>query len=255
MLFAKPPALVRETIDLVDLLRQVVQRLQQEAGPELVCRWHSEQPVCRMEADPVQLAVALRAIGQNAIEVMEAGGTLQFRLGPLPTEPHETLPVPWVEVVIEDTGPGLSAEQRQHLFDPFYSGREAGRGLGLGLSKAWRIVQLHQGRIEVLQHEGPGATFRLCLPVHGTGKGHSVPAESPSVAPRRSADHFPRRCVPQFLPMSPSPYRTPLPAIGGHATTLENVIPWAKESVPVPVERLAVRSLPDNAPAGTADTR
>jgi len=53
---------------------------------------------------------------------------------------------------------------RRHLFDPFYSGREAGRGLGFGLSKAWRIVSEHGGRIDVDNAPQHGAVFRIWLP-------------------------------------------------------------------------------------------
>jgi len=63
-----------------------------------------------------------------------------------------------------DNGPGVSAEQREHIFNPFYAGRQAGRGLGLGLSKAWRIVTLHGGRIDVAAAPDGGAVFTLVLP-------------------------------------------------------------------------------------------
>jgi signal transduction histidine kinase len=52
-----------------------------------------------------------------------------------------------IEVV--DDGPGLSEKARRHLFDPFYSGREAGRGLGFGLCKCWRIITEHGGTVSV----------------------------------------------------------------------------------------------------------
>jgi signal transduction histidine kinase len=50
------------------------------------------------------------------------------------------------------------------LFDPFYSGREAGRGLGLGLSKVWRIMELHGGQVLVSSRRGEGTTMTLALP-------------------------------------------------------------------------------------------
>ena len=67
-----------------------------------------------------------------------------------------------------DDGPGITPQQRQHLFDPFYSAREAGRGLGLGLSKAWRIVSNHGGRIVVESVPGQGARFTVFLPAAPT---------------------------------------------------------------------------------------
>jgi C4-dicarboxylate-specific signal transduction histidine kinase len=69
-----------------------------------------------------------------------------------------------VAIVIRDTGPGIPPEVRRHIFDPYFSGREAGRGLGLGLSKCWRIVDLHGGRIDVANGASGGAEFRLVLP-------------------------------------------------------------------------------------------
>ena len=71
--------------------------------------------------------------------------------------PHFLLSVP-------DTGPGIPPEIRPHIFDPFFSGREAGRGLGLGLSKAWRIVELHGGTLAVDSPAGGGAVFTIALP-------------------------------------------------------------------------------------------
>jgi len=69
-----------------------------------------------------------------------------------------------VEITIHDTGPGISSKVRDHLFDPFYSGREAGRGLGFGLSKAWRIVTDHGGHITVKSPPKQGTTFTITLP-------------------------------------------------------------------------------------------
>ena len=66
---------------------------------------------------------------------------------------------------IADNGPGMDQNVLRHLFDPFFSGREAGRGLGFGLSKAWRIVTAHGGRLLVDSRAGHGATFTVCLPV------------------------------------------------------------------------------------------
>ncbi len=70
----------------------------------------------------------------------------------------------WVRVEVRDTGPGISEEVRRHMFDPFYSGREAGRGLGLGLSKCWRVIEVHGGKIEVRSEIGKGTTFVVLLP-------------------------------------------------------------------------------------------
>jgi signal transduction histidine kinase len=85
---------------------------------------------------------------------------------PRPLSPAFTpsaLPAPHFVLAVTDSGPGIAAEIRPHIFDPFFSGREAGRGLGLGLSKAWRIVELHGGQIDVVS-EAQQTTFAIALP-------------------------------------------------------------------------------------------
>jgi signal transduction histidine kinase len=69
-------------------------------------------------------------------------------------------------ISVSDDGPGILPEQRDHIFEPFYSARQAGRGIGMGLSKCWRIVTEHGGRIEVESRPGCGAVFTICLPLH-----------------------------------------------------------------------------------------
>jgi C4-dicarboxylate-specific signal transduction histidine kinase len=59
----------------------------------------------------------------------------------------------------------VAAEVREHIFDPFFSGREAGRGLGFGLSKCWRIVTEHGGRVTVGDGAERGAVFIIELPL------------------------------------------------------------------------------------------
>ncbi len=108
-----------------------------------------------VEADPVQLNVALRAICQNAMESLGNGGHIEIGVEQAGSE---------VRIRISDDGPGIRPEERRHIFDPFYSARQAGRGLGLGLSKAWRIITNHGGRIEVSSQPGHGTSFLISLP-------------------------------------------------------------------------------------------
>ena len=70
-----------------------------------------------------------------------------------------------VEVAFEDTGPGVSGDVRARMFDPFFSTKEKGSGLGLYISSS--IVNAHGGRIECDSNEGCGSVFRVVLPVNG----------------------------------------------------------------------------------------
>ena len=75
----------------------------------------------------------------------------------------EHVPEGRAAVLISDTGPGVPPEEAGKIFDPFYTTRRGGTGLGLSIT--YRIVQRHQGEIQLVSDPGRGATFRLLLPV------------------------------------------------------------------------------------------
>ena len=161
MLFARPPALQCEPIDLVGLVDTVAAELSAEARARGIELTHRRAPgaVIAM-ADEVQLAVALRAVCVNALEALGTSGQVWLEAALV----QEGSSPPAAKVVVADNGPGIRAEIRRHLFDPFFSGREAGRGLGFGLSKCWRIVTDHKGRILVDSPSEGGAVFTIILP-------------------------------------------------------------------------------------------
>jgi signal transduction histidine kinase len=189
MLFAHPPRMQPRATDLVQLVDKVIGELREQANEQNT----KLNRVCSVESleahiDPTAFAVAIKAIIQNGLEAVQHDGVISVGLerctakesklkvdGPheLGT-PHSAFRVPQsakptssssaLVLTITDTGPGIPPDVRPNIFDPFFSGREAGRGLGLGLSKAWRIVDLHGGRIEVESELGHGSTFRVILP-------------------------------------------------------------------------------------------
>jgi signal transduction histidine kinase len=159
MLFAKPPQPVLAPVDLVKVVRAVLGELEPAAREQgTTLQSIGQVASLTLAADATQLAAAVRAITQNALEALATGGEIAIDV-------RRDAAAECAEIVVADTGPGLSDEARAHLFDPFYSGREAGRGLGLGLSKSWRIVQLHGGRIEVVSELGRGTTLVIVLPL------------------------------------------------------------------------------------------
>lgn len=159
MLFARPPQPRREAVELGPLLREVVDELVPQArstNTELILRLPAAPvTIC---ADKTQIAVAVRAVCVNALEALTSGGRVDVELHE-PTSLSNT-----AQLTISDTGPGIAEETRRHIFDPFYSGREAGRGLGFGLSKCWRIVTMHGGQVAVESSPGKGAQFTISLP-------------------------------------------------------------------------------------------
>lgn len=143
MLFARPPLPKPTVCDISALIDRALGTLQAKATTlELTIDRVGMREPTEAEVDGEQLQVAVRAIVDNGLNAMRPGGRVAIEL--------RVLDDAELEVTIRDDGPGLSDSDREHLFDPFYSGREAGRGLGMGLSKAWRIITNHGGTIAAL---------------------------------------------------------------------------------------------------------
>jgi len=158
-LFARPPKPVFTPVNYVELLQTIVEEYAPQAASRQIRLELTTRPeglaIFEGEADRSQILTALGAIVKNALEAVPENGIVS--LGIHAEANH-------VEISIADNGPGISPEIRRHLFDPFFSGRQAGRGLGMGLSKAWRIVTLHGGRIDVDSSPGKETVFRISLP-------------------------------------------------------------------------------------------
>jgi signal transduction histidine kinase len=110
--------------------------------------------------DRLLLGRALVNIVENALHAMPGGGTLTVRTEAGP---------PGVRIVVSDTGVGMDENARQRLFEPYFSTRAAGTGLGLTIAK--RNVELNRGTIDVESTPGRGTTVRLLFPIEG----HDIP--------------------------------------------------------------------------------
>jgi len=172
MLFARPPSIEPQPIAVAAVIDSAVAEVAaeaQEQATEIVVKTAADCP--NVLADENQLVIALKALLANSLEAIGNGGRIEIVAGPVvldeldpsPPAPHGQR----VELRIRDTGPGVTADQARHLFDPFYSGREAGRGLGFGLTKCWRIVKEHGGDVVLASQPGRGAEFAISLPVAG----------------------------------------------------------------------------------------
>jgi len=159
MLFARPPRLERRAVDVPGVVNRIVAELAPECRRrDIDIQASAGEDLPAVSADEVQLAVAIKALCSNSVEALGRGGWIKVRVEADSTGRK-------FQIEVNDNGPGISAEVRPHIFDPFFSGREAGRGLGFGLSKCWRIVTEHGGRVTVSSGATGGATFRIELPL------------------------------------------------------------------------------------------
>lgn len=157
MQFARPPASRIAVVPVSKLIAEAtfaVRLLAEERRVRLVCPEVSSQLAVRV--DPGQIRLALTNLLRNGLEAAPQEGWTSLRV--------QREANGGITFAVEDNGPGIAEAHREHLFDPFYSGRAAGRGRGLGLSTAWRLARQHGGDL-VLERSTPGATrFHLLLP-------------------------------------------------------------------------------------------
>jgi len=111
-----------------------------------------------------ELAAHLIANALQAMRGRPAPRRLTVQTVALPETKH-------VAFEISDTGPGLSADARAHLFEPFYTTKPSGVGTGLGLYVCLEIAREHRGSVALVERAGPGATFRVELPERGPNLG------------------------------------------------------------------------------------
>jgi two-component system, NtrC family, sensor kinase len=171
MHFARPTLPRKQCVDLGGLCSDVLASLKTLADDRQVALQPPTLPVpLTLLVDPMQVRMALTAMLRNGIEAAPPGGWTALRV----ERRNEQL-----ALVVEDSGPGLSESDREHLFDPFYCGRKAGRGRGLGLPAAWQIARHHGGDLACdVSSEGP-TRFALTLP-------NAAIAGEPSHSPERN---------------------------------------------------------------------
>ena len=170
--FARPARMALQSLQLNDLLRDVLGLTEHQIAKERIVVKTDFQPVLpAITGDENQLEQAFLNLVINAWHAMPMGGslTIQTRSAPLGDRVRRAgRSVPTgVEVIIADTGIGIPAEHLPRIFDPFFSTKGVGKGTGLGLAIARRIVEDHHGIIEVVSEVGRGTTFTIGLPAEG----------------------------------------------------------------------------------------
>lgn len=145
-----------EPASLNDVVGKTVELLRPELenrGLQVKLRLARDLPVSPI--DPNQIRQVLVNLVKNAMQATTKGGTISLQTA-------EGMDGVWVSV--SDTGSGIPAEQINRIFEPFYTTKKKGTGLGLMIVQ--RIVRAHGGRIELQSKQNQGTTFRIWLPLH-----------------------------------------------------------------------------------------
>jgi len=145
---SKPTGLANVVSDVVTTIGPEAEQL------HVTVRHECPPDVPTINADPAMLRQALLNLALNGCQAMPDGGTMRITC--------RSAAGGRVEVDVEDTGVGIPPENLGKIFNLYFTTKE--RGSGIGLSMVYRIVQLHDGEVEVQSTPGSGTRFRLSFP-------------------------------------------------------------------------------------------
>ena len=159
--FAKGGAPIKETASLEELLRGSADFALR--GLATGCRYDLADDLWPVEVDKGQISQVIHNLVLNAHQAMAAGGTIDINAKN--TVPDAALPLEegrYVEIAVSDQGVGIPSEHLQRIFDPYFTTKQEGSGLGLATS--YSIIANHGGHLTVSSEIGKGSTFRIYLP-------------------------------------------------------------------------------------------
>ena len=167
--FSRRQRLESTVTDLNGIITELAKMLNRLIGEHIVLMIHTDPDLWRIKVDPVQIEQVVINLAVNARDAMPKGGTLTISTGnrvlkgmliPLEFVPEGS----YVCLTIADTGTGMSEEVQSHLFEPFYTTKEQGKGTGLGLATCYGIIKQSNGYITIESELGKGSVFRIFLP-------------------------------------------------------------------------------------------
>jgi CheY-like chemotaxis protein len=234
--FARGGQYTLEPIDMNQVVADTTSLLSKSLDPRIAIEMKRDAGLPAVEADAGQMTQIVLNVAVNAAEAMPEGGRITFetRLSRLDEAYARANPGvrsgEYVEVVIADTGAGMTSEIADRAFEPFFTTKPAGKGTGLGLSVVYGIVKNHRGHVQLTSTKGLGTTVRLYLPV-GTHHAAQAPPSDPARRSSAAADMPPARTTPVEAPPSatapPSPASAAQPATGRPAPIPETPGPAA----------------------------
>lgn len=158
--YAAPITLERAQVDLADLIQVALDDLRAEFDHSDVNLKIDRRGSATLQVDAHRIGQVLRNILENAIAAATGVTQIQVTLSR-----DADIGEHWLRCDIVDNGPGMDQETQARVFEPFYTTKQSGTGLGMPICK--RIIEAHHGRIQVISQLGVGTTVRIDLPVAG----------------------------------------------------------------------------------------
>jgi signal transduction histidine kinase/FixJ family two-component response regulator len=186
--FSRRQLLNPTLLDLNEVLTALMPMLDRLIGDDTSVAMLAADDLPQVRADRGQIEQVIVNLAVNARDAMPNGGTLTIETRPAlldaayAAEHAGVQAGPYVCVTVADTGAGMDAETLPHIFEPFYTTKEAGHGTGLGLSTVHGIVTQSQGHVAVYSEPGFGSAFKIYLPAVGSGSPSAESADPPQTA-------------------------------------------------------------------------
>jgi two-component system, cell cycle sensor histidine kinase and response regulator CckA len=171
--FSRRAVLERRPMDLTPFLKEVVRLLERTVPESIKMEFTCGADDYTVNADPTRVQQAIMNLVLNARDATlpKGGGEVHVDLSRVPATDEtrcvtcgEVIAGEWVRIAVTDTGEGIPPDVLSHIFEPFYTTKEVGRGTGLGLAQVYGIVKQHEGHTDVATKVGAGTTFTLYLP-------------------------------------------------------------------------------------------
>ncbi len=169
--FSRKQILQPKVLDVNALMSDLEKMLRRLIGEDVALETRFDPAVDRIRADRSQLERAIVNLVLNARDAMPEGGRVtlataneELAIETATTETPARGPGRYVMLAVTDTGVGMDADVQAHLFEPFYTTKERGKGTGLGLATVYGMVRQSGGHVTVESAPGKGSTFRVYLP-------------------------------------------------------------------------------------------
>ncbi len=159
-----------QILDLNTVIGEITRMLPRLIGEDIELVFAPAEDLGKVKADPVQIEQVVMNLAANARDAMPDGGTLSIetamvRVDEFYVQRHAIVPPgDYVLLTVTDSGQGIAPEHLAHIFEPFYTTKEAGKGTGLGLATVYGIVKQNGGFVWVYSEPGLGTTFKVYLP-------------------------------------------------------------------------------------------
>ena len=170
--FARKQTVAPKVIDLNKALHGMAKMLERLIGEEIALEWIQDEDVWPIKIDPGQIDQLLANLCVNARDAIAGVGRITIETANRVFDEAYCmnhvgwLPGEYVMLAVSDNGCGMDSETMSHLFEPFYTTKELGKGTGLGLATTYGVVKQNEGFIDVYSEIGKGTTFRIYLPRH-----------------------------------------------------------------------------------------